>query len=202
MQLYTDQGVAALAEYLFKVQDGYGIAAELVRADLKRGRRKVARVPFQIAEGAAAGRCVDLALWLEYETATKGRRIMDWTKGSTDALGMDQSDEDLAAAETGDLVYDLTAYEWSLVVRYRRRGHLLNVCDRHGRDGIDAPSPRCAGATATRPGGPPGEPGRPLGRPPRHGPRAPGLRLRPAYSCRSSAPSLSLGTRGAVLGAR
>ncbi len=51
---HVDQGVAALAEYLFKVQDGYGIAAELVRADLKRARRKVARVPFQIAEGAAA----------------------------------------------------------------------------------------------------------------------------------------------------
>ncbi len=134
---HVDQGVAALAEYLFKVQDGYGIAAELVRADLKRGRRKVARVPFQIAEGAAAGNRTDLALWLEYETATKGRRVMDWTKGSAAALGMDQSDEDLAAAETGDLVYDLTAYEWSLVVRYRRRGHLLNVSDRHGRDGIE-----------------------------------------------------------------
>ncbi len=137
VQLNTDQGVAALAEYLFKIQDGYGIAAELVRADLKRGRRKVARVPFQIAEGAAAGHRTDLALWLEYEAATKGRRVMDWTKGSAAALGMDQPDEDLAAGEAGDLVYDLTAYEWSLVVRYRRRGHLLNVSDRHGRDGVE-----------------------------------------------------------------
>jgi hypothetical protein len=141
----SDAGVAALAEYLFKVQDGYGIAAEIVRADLKSGRAKRSRVPFQIAESATrpgvagAGKSRrDLDLWLEYETATKGRRVMDWTKGSAAALGLDDLPDDVVAAraDDGDLVYDLTPYEWSLVVRYRRRGHVLNVADSAGAQGV------------------------------------------------------------------
>jgi hypothetical protein len=138
VEVTSDKGIAALAEYLFKVQDGYGIAAELVRADLKRGRAKRSRVPFQIAESACAGNSHDRTLWLEYEAATKGRRVLDWTKGSAAALGLDQADDDLAAADdpSADLLYDLTPHEWSLVVRYRRRGHLLNVADQSGREGV------------------------------------------------------------------
>jgi len=136
VEMSTEQGMANLADYLFKVQDGYGIAAELVRADMKRGRSKH-RVPFQIAEGAVSGkRPADLALWHEYEAATHGRRVMDWTKGSARALGLGETDEQIAAAVHGDLLYDLTPYEWELVLRYRRRGHLLNVADVRGADGV------------------------------------------------------------------
>lgn len=138
VEVTTDKGIAALAEYLFKVQDGYGIAAELVRADLKRGRSKTARVPFQIAEAAVTKGGRDLALWHEYEAATKGRRVLDWTKGSAAALGFAASDEDLASAalEGADLIADLTPAEWALVVRYRRRGYLLNQADRKGAQGV------------------------------------------------------------------
>ncbi len=140
VEVQSDQGVAALAEYLFKVQDGYGIAAELVRADLKRGRVKRSRVPFQIAESAVLGNRADLDLWQEYERTTKGRRVIDWTKGSASVLGLDQADDDIAAANEADasLLYDLTLHEWSLVVRYRRRGYLLNVADKTGREGVEA----------------------------------------------------------------
>lgn len=142
VEMQTNAGIAALAEYLFKVQDGYGIAAELVRADLKRGRVKASRVPFQIGESAVRGSRQDLALWHEYELATKGRRVLDWTKGAATALGLDKSDEELAAGDEGsdplDLVADLTPYEWSLVVKYRRRGYLLGVADRESRAGVEA----------------------------------------------------------------
>lgn len=138
VEVTSDKGVAALAEYLFKVQDGYGIAAELVRADLKRGRSKRSRVPFQIAEAAVTKGGADLALWLEYEAATKGRRVLDWTKGSARALGFDASDEAIAQAsiDGAELIADLTPAEWALVVRYKRRGYLLNQADSRGAEGV------------------------------------------------------------------
>lgn len=136
VEMHSDKGIAALAEYLFKVQDGYGIAAEIVRADLKKGRGRRSRVPFQIAESAvtpAGRRRGDLTLWLEYEAATKGRRVMDWSKGSAAQLRIDDDDEATAAADVDeDLVYDLTPYEWSLVCRYRWRGHVLTKADQGG----------------------------------------------------------------------
>jgi hypothetical protein len=136
VDMQSERGIAALADYLFKVQDGYGIAAELVRADLKAGRSKSSRVPFDIAESAVKGNRRDLALWHEYETATHHRRVMDWTKGSAKALGMGESDEDLASLEPGQMVYDLTPFEWDLICRYRKRGEVLNVADDSGGEGV------------------------------------------------------------------
>ncbi len=137
VDIATERGLAALAEYLFKVQDGYGIAAEVLRGDRKTGKRG-SRAPFQIAERAVAGDRRDLTLWHEYEAATHGRHVLDWSRGSARALGMHGTDDDVVRApvEGAELLYDLTPYEWSLVLRYRRRGYLLNVVDSDGREGV------------------------------------------------------------------
>jgi hypothetical protein len=134
VSMNSERGIAALAEYLFKVQDGYGIAAELMRADLKRGRSRSSRTPFDIAESAVRGHRGDRRLWREYESVVPGRRSLDWSKGSAKALGMGQSDDELASANPADghPIYDLTPYEWDLVLKYRMRGRLLNVADKHG----------------------------------------------------------------------
>lgn len=137
-----DEGrLEALGKYLAKVQDGYGIAAEVVRGDVKRGR-KAARSPFQIAESAAGGNRECLRLWAEYEQTTHGRHVLEWSKGAKVALGYDeQADDEAAQADDQDLdnlVYDLTPYEWSLVVRYRRRGYLLNAADNGGPAAVQA----------------------------------------------------------------
>ncbi len=49
-----------------------------------------------------------------------------------------------------ELLYDLTPYEWSLVLRYRRRGYLLNIADSNGQNGVARPSRRCADGISTR----------------------------------------------------
>ncbi|MGN6600795.1 MAG: hypothetical protein ACTHMW_16130, partial [Actinomycetes bacterium] len=133
-----DEGrLEALGAYLSKVQDGYGIAAEVVRGDVKRGRRRVSRSAFQIAEHAVTGDRASLALWHEYERVTKGRHVLEWSVGAKVALAYDESDDDAPdPIDDLDLVADLTPHEWALVCRYRRRGHLLNVADASGTAGV------------------------------------------------------------------
>lgn len=137
--LDNERRLEALGKYLSKVQDGYGIASEMVRADLKRGRRS-SRSHFALAEAAVAGSSRDRHLWHEYEAATHRRHVLEWSSGAKQALGYDERpDEDLVEdAADSQLVYDLTPYEWSLVLRYRRRGYLLNQADGGGRDAVIA----------------------------------------------------------------
>lgn len=67
-----------LAAYLSKLQEektsSWGVAAELTRGDLKEAREH-SMVPFELID---AGRT---DLWVEYVEATKGRRIITWSKG-------------------------------------------------------------------------------------------------------------------------
>lgn len=139
--LDNEKRLEALGKYLSKVQDGYGIAAEMVRADMKRGR-KSSRSHFALAESAVRGNRADLALWHEYEESTYRKHVLEWSPGAKVALGCEEQRDghpdgadDSGAAE---LLYDLTPYEWSLVLRYRRRGLVLNLADNGGRDAVVA----------------------------------------------------------------
>ncbi|WP_367575290.1 protein rep [Streptomyces griseoaurantiacus] len=70
-----------IARYLMKGQDGkWGAAQELVRGDVKAGRRGH-RMPLQIARGAVAGDERDVALWREYEETATGLRALYWSNG-------------------------------------------------------------------------------------------------------------------------
>jgi hypothetical protein len=140
VNLDSDKGLENLGEYMSKTQDGYGIAAELVRGDVKRGRSKRSRSPFALADAAVAGDRGSLVLWREYEAAMKGRHVLELSARSKGALGWgdDLDDDAVAAAEDGGLIYDLTPHEWTLVVRYRRRGYLLNRADMGGREAVEA----------------------------------------------------------------
>ena len=61
---------AGLGEYVSKIH------YELVRSDLKQGRRK-SRTPWQIAlDAAETGDCRDMARWVEYCHATKGKWVV------------------------------------------------------------------------------------------------------------------------------
>ncbi|MFE9335108.1 protein rep [Streptomyces sp. NPDC006925] len=121
------------SRYLFKNQDGkarfekWTPGAELARADLKTGRR-AARMPFEVAEGAAAGLADDVPLWHEYEYAAHGIRAAYWSNGLRALLAElveldDRTDEEIAAEEIGgDGVALIPAETWhSHVVRHRGR---------------------------------------------------------------------------------
>lgn len=139
-EVTLSRGADGLAAYLTKVQDSYGrattIAREMARGDLKKGRR-AARSPFEIAEGAAAGVAADVALWHEYEAATKGRRVITVSRRLTALYGVeDQGDEDLAAADEAVAVAALDAAEYRLVVRYKARVALLDAAERGGSEAV------------------------------------------------------------------
>lgn len=99
---------AAAGAYLAKLQEGEkldrSVGNEVARADLKGGRRS-SRVPFEIlADFGSDGLADDLALWQEFQLATKGRSAIRWSKGLRELLLPDEeeeTDEEVAAAEVG-----------------------------------------------------------------------------------------------------
>lgn len=89
--------------YIAKTQDGRSVGNEMARADMKQGR-KASRTPFEILDDFRwTGDCADVDLWHEYETATKGRQCITWSKALRQILraAEEQSDEEVAAAEIG-----------------------------------------------------------------------------------------------------
>jgi hypothetical protein len=107
-RLETVQDAQDLGQYIAKIQDGdkaVSPANELARGDLKSGRNGN-MAPFQLL-----GRLGDLmggvpddeadghgdqqwchAKWAEYETATKGRRAIEWTRYLRPLLGIEGGD--------------------------------------------------------------------------------------------------------------
>ncbi|HTF08547.1 MAG TPA: hypothetical protein VK659_10300, partial [Asanoa sp.] len=107
---------AAVGEYVAKLQEGddgrliRGAANEAARADLKAGRAG-SRVPFQIlADFGCDGGGQDLALWHEYQTATKGRSAIRWSRGLRALLQVEElTDDEVAELDAGgDVLLVLT----------------------------------------------------------------------------------------------
>lgn len=97
---------AGVGEYIAKLDVG----AELSMGQRKTGKRG-SRTPFQILEDARDGDAQSCALFREYAAATKGRRMLVWSKKKDPETGQwvalktacglnDVSDED--AVEQGD----------------------------------------------------------------------------------------------------
>lgn len=86
----VDGAGAVMANYLAKVQEKTSerrssIGMEIARGDLKTGRAGSLN-PFELldADGEGTGRA--RALWIEFVTATKGRRAFTWSRGLRDRL--------------------------------------------------------------------------------------------------------------------
>lgn len=109
-QLETVRDAEDLGKYIAKIQDGaksVSPANELARGDLKSGRAGnmtpfqmlgrigdlMGGVPEEDADGHGSLEWC-LALWLEYETATKGRRAIEWTRYLRPLLGLDGGDSE------------------------------------------------------------------------------------------------------------
>jgi hypothetical protein len=125
------------SRYLFKNQDGkarferWTPGAELARADLKTGRR-ASRMPFEVAEGAAAGLADDVPLWLEYEYAAHGIRAIYWSNGLRALLGElvdldDRTDDEIAAEDVGGEGVALIPAETWYAAILRHRGRSLDL---------------------------------------------------------------------------
>lgn len=137
-------GDKALFAYLTKVQDSYGdswnVGAEMMRGDLKSGRRALSRTPFDLA-ALAVGVYEDsdgvrqpaapekVALWHEYETATAGRKAMHLPKSLRLRYAVEEvADEDIPEAE-GPTVVVATIDQPTLRVLTRKRWALAALLD-------------------------------------------------------------------------
>ncbi len=137
---------AGLGTYLLKVGrdevDLRPAALELVRADLKRGKGGH-RNPEEIAEDFTDwGDVADLALLEEYWRATKGRRMMTWTRGLRAELldqEEEQTDDELAALDQGgEVLMRIGRQAWGRVIDRGLAVYLLEAAEEGGRAALCA----------------------------------------------------------------
>lgn len=140
----VDVGICTSAkeagEYVAKTQDGRSVGNELSRGDMKQGRDG-SRTPFEILDDFRwTGDLEDLALWNEYEEATKGHQAITWSRGLRKVLGaVERTDEEIAAEEIGgEDVCMIPAEVWHEVVQVPGLdAALLDVIERSGLAGVN-----------------------------------------------------------------
>lgn len=144
VQPVTGQG-AGVATYLSKVQDDGGrdrhVALEIARGDAKRGRTSATLMPFEILArsgrrrraGDNRGQGRDVALWREYEAATKGKRCIVWSPGLKDRFGIrEKTDEQIIAEQLNEgatVRLPMNRWEWLAVCRAAARHLLIETYD-------------------------------------------------------------------------
>jgi hypothetical protein len=104
-----------LSSYLTTVEGGWGVGLELARSDLKRGGDRLTPVEI-LRRLVELGETRWMALWLEYEAATFGKRAIVWSPGLKARLQVDEVDDvEAAAAEGADeplVVAVFSAEDW------------------------------------------------------------------------------------------
>jgi hypothetical protein len=94
----ADGDGTVVAQYLSKIQEApqepkrQPIGNELARGDMKTGRGRHGRMPFELLDGSSKR---DAELWVEYFEATHRRRAITWSSGLRDRLdlGEERTDE-------------------------------------------------------------------------------------------------------------
>ena len=136
----TSRGVAEYVQKLVMTDDtNRRVGMEMTRHDLKAARRQ-GRTPFQVLRDfAATGDCADLALWREWERASRGTQSLTWSKGLKARYSVNEkTDSDLAAEQVGgELVAELTVDQWNLVNgEHLGTLALLEAAEDSGADGV------------------------------------------------------------------
>ena len=136
----TESGLGAYVQkFVMTADSNRRLGMEMTRHDLKLGRR-TGRTPFQVlADFAATGDCADLALWHEWEQASKGMQSITWSKGLKARFGIaEKTDEEIAAEEVGGTtICELTPEQWNTVKR-EPMGPLrvIQIAEREGAEGV------------------------------------------------------------------
>jgi hypothetical protein len=120
-------GDAAAASYLSK----WDTAAELTKGNVKAVRSDGGMSPMMLLARAGDGDEAAGKLFQEYATAMHGKRLLVYTKGLRELLGMneDKTDEEVAKQEVEPavLLAALTVHQWRVVLANDARGELLDV---------------------------------------------------------------------------
>jgi len=125
-------GDAAAARYVSKV-GGWDGVREVVKGVSKSGRHGRLS-PLGLLYGSMMGDCSLGSLWQEYYWVFRGRRMLVWSRGLREALGLgvDVSDEELAEAD-GDVasvvLASLTREQWRVILANDARAEVLEAAE-------------------------------------------------------------------------
>lgn len=112
---------------------------EVAYGAMKDGRRGN-RALFQVLSDVVAhGDADDLAIWHEWETASRGRRQITWSAGFRDwlAFEVEATDDELAAEElAGDVIATIPAAEWKVVRLHKAQ--ILYAAETLPRDWLES----------------------------------------------------------------
>lgn len=136
-ELALEQAREQISGYLNKAtyeQTSGSVARELAGQIGKTGRNGN-RLPFDVlADFVRLGLASDLAIWREWESVSKGRRALTWSKGLREQLLVDieRTDEEIAADNDGDQldVAVLDKAVWGEIVARRLETELLEAVER------------------------------------------------------------------------
>ena len=139
LHIVTGAGAAEqLGDYFTKAghQFGDSVAWDMTSTQTKTGRRWAKTVtPWVLLAGARAGDADALDLWHEYEKASKGKRVLTYSRGLRRRFGLDveATDEEIADAEIGtkdDALFEVM--DWEPVRRNPRLGAGILAAARSG----------------------------------------------------------------------
>ncbi|WP_222862669.1 protein rep, partial [Aeromonas sobria] len=134
------------ASYVAKMGDKpWTLADEMAKSNAKKGRRSN-RSFWQLIDcymdenATTQHRNRAKQLIREYAEATKGRKVLTWTRGLKKLYAVtDMTDEELAAQQEEEAVFiaDIPLPDWRIVVRHRLEAVILDVC-LNGRQAVYA----------------------------------------------------------------
>lgn len=117
--------------YMSKMGEAWSAANEVTGGQAKSARPGH-QTPPQLLALAAAGDKRAARLYVEYAAATRGLKMLVWSKGlRKELLGEpEKTDQQIAEEKQSNaiILFELTLSQWSRILKYRLRGELLGEC--------------------------------------------------------------------------
>lgn len=138
------KGAVSCSEYLAKMDDSkhWGVDREVAKRSTKTGKRKGVH-PFGLLEIAAgyregeSGRAA--RLFREYAEAMKGKRLLFWSHGLKERVGIEDKTDEVLAEESREAAVQVSAIPrtfWRLVRQSRTQSHVLDLVEDSGASQI------------------------------------------------------------------
>jgi hypothetical protein len=139
----TKYGSQDYHEHREILQGGWGASQEICKAHIKQGREK-GKTPFDFLDLAGSGKRYYAeygALFAEFARAFRGRRLITFSKGFRQLLGIDEalSDQEIVESEDSSAVTVgiLTRDEFRLICRHRQRADICILAARGGWPAVE-----------------------------------------------------------------
>lgn len=127
----NERGRRKIAEYLSKAQYNGSLGQELTNTQSKAARSTHStRSTWEILDGARDGLATEVGLWGVWETASRGKRQIAWSRGLRELLGVgkEAADEEIAAEELGsddDTLAWITPDGWTRMLELEQLAECL-----------------------------------------------------------------------------